>query len=281
MRLLRIKVLTALALAVFTLAAHAMGPDTGNPAASARMTPNPRYFKHCFSDAGYMLTRPLSWGASDWLKFSLVVGVTATLADEDEDIQVWVETRRNAGTARVAGVAKSFGDGTYIVPAFGALYCFGYLSGSGRARRTALLGLESLAIAGVFTEVIKHTAHKHRPVYGGVEEVAWDGPSFSRVHRSFPSGHSAAAFAAATVVASEYGNYAFVTPLMYSAATLCALSRMHDDAHWLSDIVIGSLIGHLVARTVVDLNGGPSGGGLSLTPVMRERGVGVSMSYRF
>ena len=277
---MRIKVLTALSLAVFTLTAHAYEPDAGSPAGSAEMTLVAMYFRQCLSDAGHVLSRPFSWGASDWLKVSLVAGVAASLADEDEDIQVWVEGRRSAGTARVAAVARSFGNGTYTVPAFSALYCFGHLAGSNQARRTALLGLESLAITGIVTEAIKHTTHRHRPVSGGVEEVAWDGPRFSRVHRSFPSGHSAAAFATATVVVSEYGDNLFVPPLVYGAASLCALSRVHDDAHWLSDVVVGSLIGHLIARAVIGLNGGPRYAGLTISPVGYEQGAALSLSYR-
>jgi membrane-associated phospholipid phosphatase len=114
-----------------------------------------------------------------------------------------------------------------------------------------------------------------------VEEVAWDGPRLSGLHRSFPSGHSAAAFAMATVVASEYGDNPVVSPLMYGAATLCALSRVHDNAHWLSDVVVGSLVGHLIARTVIDRNGGPSSRGLSITPTVRQKGTGLAMSCRF
>jgi hypothetical protein len=166
--LMRIKVLTALSLAVFTLATHGTEPDAGNPATPTGMTLHPQYLEQCLADAGYMVTRTLSWGASDLLKFAPVVGVAATLADKDEDIQVWVEGRRGTGTARVAGVAKAFGNGTYTVPAFGALYCYGHLTGNNRARRTALLGLDSLGITGVLTEAIKHATHKHRPVSGGV-----------------------------------------------------------------------------------------------------------------
>jgi membrane-associated phospholipid phosphatase len=265
-----IGVLIALAVAAHAVAARAAETDL-----------NSEYLKGIVSDAGDIMTRPLSMGARGWLKFIVVAGLTATLADEEEDIQAWVQEHRTPGTQRISGIARCFGNGIYSVPALGALCIAGGLAGSDRARRTALLGLESLAITGAFTETIKQTTHKRRPVSGAGDEIPWYGPGFMRRNRSFPSGHSGAAFAVATVVASEYGSYAAVRPLVYGAATLCALSRVHDDAHWLSDVIVGSIIGHLTARAVIRLNGGGSRADPGLAPFIRDGAVGVSMSYRF
>jgi membrane-associated phospholipid phosphatase len=266
----KVGVLVVLAVAAQAVAAQAAGTRLDS-----------EYFTGILPAAGYVLARPLSWGTSDWLKFSAAAAVAASLADEEVDIQAWVEERRTAGTARAARVAGAFGNGAYSVPALALLYSYGHFAENARARRTALLGLKSLAITGLLTETIKRTTHKHRPSSRPVDDIAWDGPQLSRLNRSFPSGHSAAAFAVATVVASEYGDHTIVRPLAYSAASLCALSRVHDGAHWLSDVIIGSLLGHLTARAVIGLDGGSAGTGLSVTPVMRDGEAGLSMSYRF
>jgi membrane-associated phospholipid phosphatase len=223
---------------------------------------------------------PTGWSPSTWIKFSLLVGITATLADEEEDIQGWVQKHRNSDTDRVAHFVKPFGDGKYTLPALAALYCYGHFSDDSRARRTALLAVESFAVTGLFTETIKHTSHKHRPHSGDLENILWDGPSVSSANLSFPSGHAASAFAVATVVASEYGDHAVVPSMVYCAATLCALSRVHDNAHWMSDVVIGSAIGHFTARAIIRLHGG-EGRSLSVQPVVGNGRSGLSLSYRF
>jgi membrane-associated phospholipid phosphatase len=238
------------------------------------------YFKGFLGDTRDVLMAPSGWSPSTWIKFSLLVGLTATLADEEEDIQNWVQKHRNSDTDGVARFVKPFGDGKYTVPALAALYCVGHFSDDAKARRTALLGIESFVVTGIFTETIKHTSHKHRPRSGNLEEVVWDGPGVSSANLSFPSGHAASAFAVATVVASGYGDHAVVPPLVYGAATLCALSRVHDNAHWMSDVVIGTAIGHFTAKAIIGLSGG-TGRNLSLQPVISNGRSGLSLAYRF
>lgn len=64
--------------------------------------------------------------------------------------------------------------------------------------------------------------------------------------RSFPSGHTATAFATATALSYAYGWKA--AALAYPLAALVATSRIADNKHWASDVVGGAFIGTLVAR---------------------------------
>jgi membrane-associated phospholipid phosphatase len=239
------------------------------------------YFKGYLSHTGKVLISPSAWSPSDWIKFSLILGITAAIADEEEDIQSWVQQNRNAKSDRIARFAKPFGNGKYTLPALATLYCFGHFSNNDRARRTAMVGIESFVVTGVFTEAIKHTSHKHRPMSGDLENIVWDGPNPSRANLSFPSGHAASAFALATVVASEYGENRLVPRLMYGAATLCALSRMNDNAHWLSDVVIGSAIGHFTAKAVIGLHRGHADVSFRLEPVLNDGISGLALSHSF
>lgn len=67
-------------------------------------------------------------------------------------------------------------------------------------------------------------------------------------NQSFPSGHAAATFAAATVIERHLGwKYA---ALGYAIAAYVASSRLHDNVHYASDVVFGSAIGVIAGRTV-------------------------------
>jgi membrane-associated phospholipid phosphatase len=67
-------------------------------------------------------------------------------------------------------------------------------------------------------------------------------------HQSFPSGHAAVTFAAATVLERHLGwkNSA----IAYVIAAYVASSRLHDNVHYLSDVVFGSAVGVIAGRTV-------------------------------
>jgi membrane-associated phospholipid phosphatase len=65
---------------------------------------------------------------------------------------------------------------------------------------------------------------------------------------SFPSGHASVTFAAAAVLWRHLGWKAAVPT--YTVASYVALSRLHDNRHYLSDVVFGSAIGVAVGHTV-------------------------------
>jgi membrane-associated phospholipid phosphatase len=70
---------------------------------------------------------------------------------------------------------------------------------------------------------------------------------------SFPSGHAAATFALAAVLERHLG-YRFAWPTVV-IATYVATSRLHDNVHFLSDVVFGAAIGTATGWTVVGRHG--------------------------
>jgi|RhiMethySRZTD1v2_1073278.scaffolds.fasta_scaffold01761_20 membrane-associated phospholipid phosphatase len=70
---------------------------------------------------------------------------------------------------------------------------------------------------------------------------------------SFPSGHAASAFAAASVVERHFGYRASWPALV--GATYVATSRLVDDRHFLSDVMMGASVGMASGWTVVGTRG--------------------------
>lgn len=92
------------------------------------------------------------------------------------------------------------------------------------ARKTAL----SLAATYATVAVLKSTISSDRPDGSGDD--------------SFPSGHTAGAFAVATVLDRQYGGA--TGWVAYGAAAFVGASRMHGTHHRFEDVVAGAAIGH-------------------------------------
>ena len=65
---------------------------------------------------------------------------------------------------------------------------------------------------------------------------------------SFPSGHAADTMAFATALERHF-NWKFYMPA-YAAATYVAISRLHDNRHFASDVAAGAAVGIIAGRTV-------------------------------
>jgi undecaprenyl-diphosphatase len=94
----------------------------------------------------------------------------------------------------------------------------------------------AIAAADLAAYVGKHLVDRHRPFEHQI------GPS-ERTH-SFPSGHSATAFAGATILAHYVPRYRFC---LYGLAALIALSRLYNGVHYPTDVLAGSLLGAAIA----------------------------------
>jgi undecaprenyl-diphosphatase len=118
-------------------------------------------------------------------------------------------------------------------------------TGGRRGRRAAAMGLASVAVTASLVNLgVKPLGRRRRP-----DRVAEQVPIARHVRMpsstSFPSGHSAAAFAFATGVGDVLPPAGI--PLRGLAA-LVAYSRVHTGVHYPGDVVAGALIGTALAQ---------------------------------
>jgi membrane-associated phospholipid phosphatase len=181
----------------------------------------------------------------------------------DQEVREETQEVRNGTTNSLAYVGNAFGDWRLIVPAFSAGYLAGEIAGSTGIKGTALRAAAAVALASGITGGLKLAVGRARPhdASGNLEFHPFSGAT------SFPSGHTTAAFAIATVLADQTQD-SWSDYLLYSAATLTAMARINDQKHWASDVLIGGLIGHFSARWVERKLGpiqvGPTGASVQL-----------------
>jgi membrane-associated phospholipid phosphatase len=115
-----------------------------------------------------------------------------------------------------------------------AVYAFGRIKGQPKVSHMGMDLLRSLIIAEFVTQSLKYTVRRERPDGSGAN--------------SFPSGHAADTMAFATALERHLG-WRFAVPA-YAVASYVAMSRLHDNVHFLSDVTAGAAVGIIAGRTV-------------------------------
>lgn len=120
--------------------------------------------------------------------------------------------------------------------------------GGPNGRLAAARGVTAVALtAALASGVVKPLARRRRPDRHGHEVPAARHVSMPR-SRSFPSGHSASAFAFA---AAAGGTAPAASLPLHALAGLVAYSRVHTGVHYPLDVIAGSAIGATVGRLVL------------------------------
>lgn len=110
------------------------------------------------------------------------------------------------------------------------LHAAGVEGQSSWKRLAASNAISAMFMAGL-TNTLKYTVRERRP----------DGSSSN----SFPSGHTATAFMAATILHKEYGQTQspWYSVAGYSMATATAVGRVLNNRHWVTDVLVGAGVG--------------------------------------
>jgi membrane-associated phospholipid phosphatase len=114
------------------------------------------------------------------------------------------------------------------------------------AREAGTLGLEALANTAAVYSVIQVTAGRERPLEGDGKGYFWQNNS---LNSSFPSGHAAFTWTAASVIAHEYPK-PWVEWLAYGGASAVSITRVTGLKHFPADVVVGSTFGYLIGRHI-------------------------------
>ncbi len=157
-----------------------------------------------------------------------------------------------------ADFGNVWGNGLTMAAGSAALFGLGVLSHKPSLREAGRdLGTAFLATSAVVL-----------PMKMFVDRTRPDGGSYS-----FPSGHTAVAFAAAPVLSAHFGLKIGVPA--YALAGMTALGRMQDRKHYLSDVVFGGAVGLAVGLTVV------RSASSSRAPELALTGRGASITAHF
>src|SRR5713226_377055 len=219
----------------------------------------------------FLLDQKQIWTSPARVRFSdtewlvPVSGITAGLFVTDRDFSKHLS--QNPTTISHYKTLSNAGVGALIGGA-GGMWLLGHVRHNEHWSETGFLAGEAAINSLVAVETLKYSLGRQRPFQGD-----GSGPFF-RGGTSFPSEHSAAAWSVAGVLAHEYPG-----PLMkimaYGLASLVDISRVRAQQHFPSDVVVGAVIGNLIAQNIYSRHHDPDLGGEawnSISQVFRTGG---------
>ncbi|WP_028470638.1 phosphatase PAP2 family protein [Neptunomonas japonica] len=170
-----------------------------------------------------------------------------TITTFDTSLFYWFQNRRqmHAGITTLSRNISRLGDGA-VYPFLGGLIAlFEPLDGVSFLH----LGLLAFAIELPLYLILKHIIRRDRPCQRlDLKSVVTPLDKFG-----CPSGHAAAAFVFASVMAHVYPSVAL---LAYVVAILIGTSRVVLGVHYPADIVAGAVVGIVCAKLCIGLVGG-------------------------
>lgn len=217
----------------------------------------PVYFALLGTDFVQEVTGPFHSSGGTWGKVATFAAIEGALFLADKPVQDYATKLmdRNSNFKGLSHYITNFG-ATYEGYTLAALGLYGFVFRNEKVKTTTLLATQSYIVAGAMEGILKFVTGRQRPNYIADEtdpKPRFHGPSFSvkTGSTSFPSGHTTAAFAAATVYAQEYKDRPWVPILAYSAASLIGLSRITENKHWITDVFAGAALGYVTGLQVV------------------------------
>jgi membrane-associated phospholipid phosphatase len=189
--------------------------------------------------------------------FALGTGLVAPLDRQVASRLQDSATQENRFLSTAATGLRLLGDpGSLVTGA--AMYGIGRVDGQRRLQALGLHSVESILLSGILSGGIKMVAGRQRP-YADITNPynfqLWRGFSDDK-YRSFPSGHTTAAFAFASTLTREtqfWWPHAtwYIGTVFYGGAGLIGLSRIYNNQHWASDVMSGAAIGTIMGLKVV------------------------------
>jgi membrane-associated phospholipid phosphatase len=207
---------------------------------------NGRYFKKILKDTGMILSSPGSWEKKDWFRFGLSLAATSAFFPLDNSIHRQVYEHESPTLTSVSRAFSFAGAPLGLLGMLSAGYLIGHFKHSASTRATFLLAGESLLITELFVKAGKIGIGRARP-YTLEGPFAFNPVTLQGQWQSFPSGHSAAAWAVATSLASRVKS-PYLRATFFAIASGISLSRIFLDKHFASDVVGSALLGYFIAR---------------------------------
>ena len=192
-------------------------------------------------------TSPLKFDSEDWIKLSMVIGITGIATLADKNIKNFSQ-RNQSNIADDVFSADKYFYAEFVGASIISFYGYGLIADDSKVRKLAVKLTEATFLASSISLVTKTVIGRGRP-YKQDSQYYTNSFTFDNDYNSFPSGHITLAFAYSTVIADEVDNILWKIG-WYTAAGLVGYARIYHNQHWFSDTLMSAAIGYFSGEFV-------------------------------
>jgi len=189
-----------------------------------------------------------------WIPTAAIVGSTAVLIATDKNTAPYFRNHQGQ-LDDLNDTFNSYLTTGEVIAVPAALLIAGYERQDDYQIQTAILAGEAYADSAIVDLAMKAVTRRKRPidvpVNGSFSNTFFAGGQSPFKGSSFPSGHAAAVFSVATVVANRYHNHRWAPILAYGFASAISFSRITTSAHYASDVFMGAALGYTITKYAV------------------------------
>lgn len=233
--------------------------------------------RHLKDESLDLVTTPADtsgYGLVGTLAVAGAVGLTYVF---DADIRDKVQANKSHTLDNATDVGRFIGDPFLHLGVAAAVYGGGVLAGAPKWQEMGEMLGEAALLADASGFILKEAIGRGRPSETFNKGV-FRPFQFRSDYDSMPSLHTASSFAMASVLAATSESIP-AKFLYYSTATFVGFSRIYQNKHWASDVVLGAALGELCGRVVTDYHSRP--GRVALVPVVGDNMAMLAVTGRW
>lgn len=206
-----------------------------------------------FTSVENVLKAPSDWNSNDLIMFGGVISLISGSFLLDHEVNNFFVEDQTTTFNNFETLGYYYGSPISTVPASLALYFSGLAFNNNWLRETGLMMVETISVIAIIQVPASFVLGRVRP-HSSKDNNRFNWfKGFQQKNASFISGHTAIAVGLSNILAHQIDNI-FATVGLSTLAILTPLSRLSDNQHWFSDIIIGAAFGYFISDKIIALN---------------------------